>query len=110
MVIQPSVVQTNQGPVVVNPSVVIAPAVVTTPQGDKIVVNPKVIDGSINAPKPDPPVQEVAPPSPPPAQAQPATDSGCYPRRQYDMAKVMPFQGEDVFGDQYGQINPTNNN
>jgi hypothetical protein len=42
MVITPTIVQTPQGPTVVNPSVVVSSAVVSTPSGQQVVVTPSV--------------------------------------------------------------------
>ena len=81
-VITPNIVNTSQGPVVVNPSVVIAPAVVAAPTGEKIIVEPKV--ASIQS-------------APQPQQPQ---ESGCYPVRKYDLANLQPYDNNDTFANQ----------
>jgi hypothetical protein len=58
LVITPSIVQTPQGPTVVNPSVVIGSAVVTSPSGQQVVVTPTVT--SVTAVAPDTPVATPA--------------------------------------------------
>lgn len=42
IVVQPSIVNTPNGPTVVNPTVVVAPAVVATTSGEKVVIQPDV--------------------------------------------------------------------
>jgi hypothetical protein len=58
LVVTPSIVQTSQGPMVVNPSVVIGSAVVTNPAGHQVVITPSVISvtpsPSTGAPTQDP--------------------------------------------------------
>jgi hypothetical protein len=127
IVIQPTVVQTSQGPAVVNPSVVIAPAIVASASGEKVIVKPEVT--MVEAPKPtamptlaDAPAMAPAPaPAPTPAttaakepQAEPAPTpaaqaEGCYPLRRYDLSKVKAFDHGDgygpkfnYYGDEYG--------
>lgn len=113
VMIQPTIVDTPQGPTVVNPTVVVAEAVVTTPNGEQIIVRPDVtlVNASVptQAPEPAPteaptqaPVQTLtqaptqapsAPaPAPEPTQAPTQEQSGCYPIRRYDMTKVLPFE------------------
>jgi hypothetical protein len=71
-VIQPTVVNTTQGPTVVNPSVVIAPVVVSTSNGDKMVINPDVTVISPES-KSDEPTFRIQPirPSTPPVDPEP---------------------------------------
>lgn len=78
IVIQPSIVQTPNGPAVVNPTVVIAPAIVETPNGEKLVVQPDVTSLSAQGqeiPMMMAPPQEVpmmmAPPQAAPMMAPP---------------------------------------
>jgi hypothetical protein len=104
IVVQPTVVQTPQGPAVVNPAVVVAPAVVSTPAGDKVLIKPDVtlVEPSsgqapatalpkLDAPAPSP-APSPAPAAPKSPQAEPA---GCFPIRHYDMSKVSPMMNED---------------
>jgi len=42
MVITPTIVQTPQGPTIVNPSVVVSSAIVSTPSGQQVVITPSV--------------------------------------------------------------------
>ena len=125
IVIQPSVVQTPNGPTVVNPTVVLAPAIVSNLDGEKIVVKPDVstihIDHEMVAAAPmasaaaapaaamSSAAQAVVVPSPAPTPApvaskmalpEPAAvpvQEGCYPLRHYDMSKVEPstWSGKD---------------
>ncbi len=105
VVIQPSIVDTPQGPAVVNPTIVVAPAVVSSPEGQQVVIKPDVtvveapVQTQVPAPAPAPapalaPAAQkvtVAEPAPTPE----AQGSGCYPVRRYDMTKVSAFeQGE----------------
>jgi hypothetical protein len=75
IVVQPSIVETSAGPTIVNPSVVVAPAVVTTPSGEQVAVQPQVTYVDV-------PQQQV------PAAAQ----EGCFPVRRIDMSKVAAFE------------------
>jgi hypothetical protein len=68
IIIQPSIVQTPDGPAVVNPTVVIAPAIIETPNGEKLVVQPDVT--SLSAQGQEVPMM-VAPPQEAPPQEAP---------------------------------------
>jgi len=57
MVITPSIVNTPTGPVVVNPSVVISPALVTSSDGKQVLITPSVT--TISQPKPVTPEESV---------------------------------------------------
>ncbi len=115
IVIQPTIVDTPQGPAVVNPTVVVAQAVVSGPDGEKIIVKPDVTVVEAPAMTAQPaPSQEAAPvpvpvPAPAPAPAAPKTvaaepaqtpqaQAGCYPIRRYDMAKITAFEGHNSYG------------
>ena len=83
IIITPTVVQTSSGPAIVNPQVLISPAVVATPQGQQVIVTPdvKTIEKA--------PV--TAPPTPTPVAPSPDTKEeteGCYPVRKVDMTQV----------------------
>jgi hypothetical protein len=88
VVIQPTIVQTTEGPTVVTPNVVVAPAVVSTPSGETVVIKPDVtvIEAT---PAPTEQVQEVATPAP--------AEEGCYPLRRYDMSKVSAFDETEEY-------------
>jgi len=109
IVIQPSIVETPQGPAVVQPSVVLAPVVVQSSNGEQMTIHPNVssvvLNGLEGGPAPYETVQAPAPEAAPEAapapltvpvqskepQAQPAEfEQGCYPLRRYDMQKVSP--------------------
>jgi hypothetical protein len=113
IVVQPNIVETSAGKVVVNPTVVVAPAVISGPGGEKVIIKPDVTfmanDNEVGAPvsvlAPPPPAQPMVevpmPATPtPPAPAAPVTSpgEGCYPIRKYDMAKIMPFDSDNAFG------------
>lgn len=49
IVITPSVIQTKNGPAIINPTVVVAPAMVMTPSGQMVTITPDVT--TMNAPK-----------------------------------------------------------
>ena len=116
MVIQPSIINGPEGTQVVTPSVVVAPVVVSTPSGEQMVIKPDVTlietpstaaPSATAAPMALAPEVKMAPstteaPSvvvaePQPATQEPAPESGCYPIRKYDMAKVEP----NTYGPQY---------
>ena len=100
--VQPSLVDTPNGPALMNPTVVIAPAVVTK-NGETMVIKPDVT--IIEAPKSGPELAQAQAPAPALALEQaPApelvqepsaksAESGCYPARQYDMSSVSGFEG-----------------
>jgi hypothetical protein len=76
IVVQPSIVQTPDGKQsVVNPSVVIAPAVVSSESGQKVVVTPDVTVVKKEDDKKEKNIYE--------------TESGCFPSRKYDISKVV---------------------
>lgn len=91
IVIQPSIVQTTAGPVVIQPSVVVAPAIVSTPNGEKVLVEPQLT--VLQAPSGGLPasVEGVV-------KSEVPQESGCYPLRRYDMASVSGFE-EGQFGE-----------
>lgn len=107
--VTPTVINTTQGPVVVNPSVVIAPAVVATPSGETVKITPVVQSISVTESQPAP---VVAPPAaetaaaaaaaaPAVVAAAPAaqpSQSECYPTRKIDMSKVEYSAEEDHDG------------
>lgn len=88
VVIQPTVIDTPQGPTVIQPNVVIAPAVVMTSKGEKLVVEPVVT--TVTSPK-GVTVAATAPSSLKPK----VTQSGCYPMKMYDMSKVYGMESGD---------------
>ena len=118
VVIQPTVVQTPQGPTVVNPSVVLAPAVVSNPAGEKMVIKPEVtvVEVPKPAPAPAPAPAAASVPAPAPAtapapaptvpkeqKAEPAPTpaaqaQGCYPMRRYDLSKISAYESGDSYG------------
>ncbi len=104
MVIQPSIVSTPEGTKVITPSIVVAPVVVSTSNGEQVVIKPDVTlvetpaSVSAAAPAAAPAVAPVAAPAPteqPKVEEMP--ESGCYPIRKYDMSKVEP----STYGPQY---------
>lgn len=102
IVIQPTLVDTPQGPAVVNPTVVVAPAVVAGPDGEKVIIKPDitVVEAPATAAQPVP-TQESAPAAPKTAATEPAQTpqaQGCYPIRRYDMAKITAFEGTNSYG------------
>jgi hypothetical protein len=93
VVITPTITQTASGTVVSNPSVVVAPAIVTK-DGKKMVVTPDVSMIPASMPAPLAPVSAPASaPEPAPVSAQ-SLDS-CYPIRQYDLSKITGAAGID---------------
>lgn len=99
VVIQPTVVQTTEGPTVVTPNVVVAPAVVSTPFGETIVIKPDVtVVEATPAPTAAPVATEAVAPAPV-VEAPAATEAeqGCYPLRRYDMSKVSAFDAVDEY-------------
>lgn len=128
IVVQPKIIDTPEGPTVVNPTIVIAPVVVETPSGEKIIVKPDVSTVQVDekaaaaviaakaeeapqevpqevpqeAPQAAPEFVPVPAPAPAPAPVQPkeqqAEPAGCYPIRRYDMAKVSPQSMNDYYG------------
>jgi hypothetical protein len=98
IVIQPTIIDTPQGQTVVNPTIVVAPVVVSSASGEKIVVKPDVT--IVEAPATDyaPAQAESSPASVGATVTAPVAQSGCYPLRRYDMAKVSAFESNDSFG------------
>jgi hypothetical protein len=109
-VIQPTIVNTTQGPTVVNPSVVIAPAVISTSNGDKMVINPDVtvISPKTSSEEPTFRVNPIRPSTPdvsidpvdPIVTAGPVDppESGCLPMRNVDMSQVVGFEQDLLVG------------
>jgi hypothetical protein len=104
IVIQPTVIQTPQGPAVINPSVVVAPAVVSSPSGETVMVRPDVTLVQPSAqqapastlPSIDAPAPSPAPVPAPAAQKSPQSEpAGCFPIRRYDMSKVSPLSNDN---------------
>lgn len=104
IVIQPTIIQTPEGPAVINPSVVVAPAVVSSPSGETVMVRPDVTLVQPNAQQEQtlslPALDEPAPsPSPTPNPAAPkapqSEPAGCFPIRRYDMSKVSPLSNDN---------------
>ena len=102
ILIQPTIVDTPNGPSVVNPSVVVAPIVVSNGE-EKVLITPNLT--VVQSPSPAPSAQEQAPaPQAAPAdelalapapEPTPVEEQGCYPLRKFDMSKVSGFeQGE----------------
>lgn len=123
IVVQPSIINTPQGPAVVNPSVVVAPAVVSTPSGQTVVVKPDVTiipsptpaattaapavapepsssAASVPAPAPSTPAPSASEPAPTPA----AQMSGCYPQRHVDVEKLGAYEASNKFGDMWAEL------
>jgi hypothetical protein len=71
IIVQPSIIQTPEGPKVVNPSVVIAPAIVETPSG-KVVIEPDVSNIVVEQPSIAAPASMPAPMSEPMLAPEPA--------------------------------------
>ena len=105
--VTPKVVNTSEGPIVVNPSVVIAPAVVETPSGETVKITPVVQSVSIDESAPAVAAPAVAAPAvaapavtapavTAPAVAAPAAE--CFPVRKIDMSKVEYSAEEDTDG------------
>jgi hypothetical protein len=102
IVIQPSIVETPNGPSVINPSVVVAPMVVSNGE-EKVLVTPNITviqapsaapSAPEQAPAPAPAPEQALAPAPAPAQ-EAVLQEGCYPLRKFDMSKVYGFeQGE----------------
>lgn len=78
-IVQPKIVQTSDGKAVMNPSVVIAPLVVTSSSGQSMTITPSV---TILAPKNNSAASPVA---------SPVSQDNCYMSPQYDMEKVMSY-------------------
>lgn len=111
IVVQPKIVETEQGPTVVNPTVVLAPMVVSSPDGNQMVIKPDVTVLQTAQPE-QPQMQPQEAPMPAPASAPEAApappkspedvvekpESGCYPIRQYDMSKISAFGNEIEYG------------
>jgi hypothetical protein len=120
IVVQPTIVDTPQGPAVVNPTVVVAPAVVSTPDGEKVVIQPDVTvvsapsNGETKATSTS--TADIVTPSSPtvvaaapvagdaPAAAPSPAQEGCLPVRRYDMTKVVP---QSSGGDAFGEFTPS---
>lgn len=102
-VITPTIVNTPSGPVVMNPSVVISSAVVSTPDGKQIIITPDVTTVSttpVTSVAPVAPVESVAP-------VVDTTDSGCYPKRSYDMSKIEGKKDGQVSFEDYQTFTST---
>jgi hypothetical protein len=100
LVIQPTIVDTPQGPTVVNPTIVVAPAIVTSPSGEKVLINPDV---TMIEPPASAPATSTSEPAPAPAdhkmqESTPETQAGCYPIRRYNMSKISAYEGTDSYG------------
>jgi hypothetical protein len=88
-IVQPKIVQTSEGQAVVNPSVVIAPLVVTSSSGQSMTITPDVTILKVNETAP------VAPMAAPMAM----TSDNCYNPPHYDMEKVMSYSPDsEEFG------------
>lgn len=111
VVIQPTIIDTPQGPAVINPTIVVAPAIVTSPSGEKVIVKPDVtvVEAPVDAPVAVQTQQAEPAPAPAPApvaaktqQAEPAqtpqAQAGCYPIRRYDMSKITAFESGSSYG------------
>jgi hypothetical protein len=85
-IVQPKIVQTSGGQAVINPSVVIAPLVVTSSSGQSMTITPAV---TILTPK-----NGQAP-------TGPTAPDTCYTPPHYDMEKVMSYSPET---EDYGEI------
>lgn len=103
--IQPAIIQTTEGPVVVNPSVVVAPVIVASPTGETMSISPSVQTVSVSsetaAPVAAAPVAAEAAPvaaAPVAAAAEPASfnQTGCFPIRNVDMTRVMGTPEEGI--------------
>ena len=111
--VTPSIIQTQQGPIVVNPSVVVAPVVVSTPQGETVSVSPSVQTVSVSAETQAPAVAAPVVAAPVITEAAPAiteaapaitaaaepasyNQTGCFPIRQADMSQVLGTSDQGV--------------
>jgi hypothetical protein len=96
VVIQPTIVQTTEGPTVVTPNVVVAPAVVSTPSGEKVVIKPDItVVEATTTPAPTATPAAVQPAEK--AEEKPTEAEGCYPLRRYDMSKVSAFDDVEEY-------------
>ena len=85
MTIQPTILETDQGPVVSNPSVVVAPLVVEKPNGETVLVKPDIT--FVNTPT----TQELPTKQPELLESKPEKECGnmdTYFKKAYDMSKV----------------------
>uniref|UniRef100_A0A6C0E105 Uncharacterized protein n=1 Tax=viral metagenome TaxID=1070528 RepID=A0A6C0E105_9ZZZZ len=96
IVVQPTIRPSENGSVVVNPTVVVAPAVVTSATGEKVIVKPEVTMIETQSTVPEAAPLEVQP-APSQQETSPVLE-GCFPVRNYDMTKVSPFDKDDYFG------------
>lgn len=109
IVIQPTI----NGDVVETPTVVVAPAVVSNGNGEKLLVKPEVTILEVpsqpeSVPEPAPEaVPELAPIESAPPVEEPKVESkvepevpeqGCYPIRRYDMSQVSGFSETEFYG------------
>lgn len=111
MTIQPTILETDKGPVVSNPSIVIAPLVVEKPNGETVLVKPDVT--FVNTPAMTAgvelaaklPEQEAKLPKQPqlPVEAkQPEKECGnmdMYFKKPYDMSKVKTLDSLDSYAE-----------
>lgn len=100
IVVQPSVVNTVEGQQVVQPSVVLAPAIVQNSEGETVVVKPNVT--VLEAPQSPAPAStsasEAAPAAAQPASQQELSEPApCFPERQTDMSKVSAYPSGLIF-------------
>jgi hypothetical protein len=124
MIVQPTIVDSSKGRVIVNPSIVVAPAIVSTPSGEKVMIKPDVTvlktpvqnapelvnapvpndPKLVNAPVPNDPELVIAPVLNAPelvnAPVPNAAQNGCYPIRRYDMSKINAYE----YGISYSDI------
>jgi len=104
ILIQPSIVDTPNGPAVVNPTVVIGSAVVSSPNGDRVVVKPDVtvVEAPPAPTMSTPPASTMMAPAPPAPMSEVEVSNqdqvGCYPVRRYDMTKISAYESADNFG------------
>ena len=89
-IVQPQIVQTASGPTVVVPTVTIAPAVVSTPDGTKVTIKPNVvvIGQSENTP--------LVANTPAVTSNSPTPDIvGCFPARTYNITQIVAMNEND---------------
>ena len=110
ILIQPSIIETPNGPSVINPTVVVAPAIVEGPNGEKVMIKPDITVVEPKSEQPQPMSMETQAPlailSEQPSVEQPKVEQpkveqakaeqGCYPARQYDMSKVSGFESNQL--------------
>jgi len=107
--IQPAIIQTTEGPVVVNPSVIVAPVIVASPTGETMSISPSVQTVSVSsetgaaapmevAPMEVAPMEVATETTPIAAATEPASfnQTGCFPIRNVDMTRVMGTPEEGI--------------